>query len=72
MKCRFSLVQMKNPKVYGFEITFEKTEGKINTGQSRDTGNIWAHKTQDKDKQSTKTQHNTEINYKYEQQQKPG
>jgi len=31
---------MKNPKVYGFEITFEKTEGEINNGQSRDTGNI--------------------------------
>jgi hypothetical protein len=50
----------------------EKTEGAIKNGQTRDTGNVghtrhktktnqrhwqhWAHKTQDKDKQNTKTQ----------------
>jgi hypothetical protein len=43
---------MKNPKVYGFEITFEKTEGEINNGQSRDTGNIGHIR------HRTKTKHN--------------
>jgi hypothetical protein len=53
---------MKNPKVYGFEITFEKTEGEINNGQSRDTGNIGHIRHRTKTKKNTKTQYNTEIN----------
>jgi hypothetical protein len=30
----------------------ENTERAIKNGQSRETGNIWAHKTQDDDKQN--------------------
>jgi len=42
-----------------FRLTLEKTEGTINNGQPRDTGNIWVHKTQDVDKYNKK--HNTGI-----------
>jgi len=37
----------------------EKTEMAIKNNQSRDIGNIWAHKTQDRDNQISKRQHNT-------------
>ena len=42
-------------------IDLEKTEWAIKNGQSRDPDNIGQeHKTQDEDKQNTKSQHNIE------------
>ena len=41
-----------------FFFVLEKTEGATRNGQSRETGNIWVHKTQNEEKQNKK--HNTE------------
>ena len=57
-------ILLENNKHERCKYTLEKTEGAIKAGRTTQRHwQYWAHKTQDKDKQSQKKpkQHNTEI-----------